>query len=361
MDRRQILIGLHESPGMGWKSVERIIHSGEIEHALDFKMSDWVEKGLSETQASRMATHFTESWIQERAELHQSKGIHILTIDDENYPTLMKESIKPAWVLYAKGKLELLSSMSIAMVGTRIPTAYGKKVASLLTEDLCARGVTVVSGMARGIDGVCHEAALGCQGQTIAVMGTAIDMPYPSEHHGLYKRIAKDGLIVSEYPSGTASHPGLFPQRNRIIAGLTRGTVVVEADLRSGSLITADAAMESNRDVFAVPGQITSPKSVGTLGLIRQGAKLITSAQDILDEYNQADYLCFEERNSTKKQPELTEQEKHIYHMLEQGSIHFDGLISRTAWDFGLLHSVLLSLIIKKQVVQLPGSLYKLI
>ncbi|MNJ51373.1 hypothetical protein D3C77_466750 [compost metagenome] len=166
---------------------------------------------------------------------------------------------------------------------------------------------------------------------------------------------------MSEYPPGTPGHPGLFPQRNRIIAGLAHGTVVVEADARSGSLITADAALEAGRDVFAVPGPITSPKSRGTLNLIKQGAKLVTEPKDILEEY---EHLLparpgMKEGNSSRIK--LTDEEHRIYHMLEQDNCTLDELLNKTDWDFGHLHSVLLSLIMKKEAVQLPGSEYKVI
>ncbi|MNM72331.1 hypothetical protein D3C81_840210 [compost metagenome] len=361
MMKRRVLIGLHESAGIGWKSIERILETGCLENATEFTSSDWVNCGLTETQSVKMATHFTDAWLEQREELIHRKGIEVMTWLDEDYPLLMKESVRPPWVMYLIGDRKLLTSFSIAMVGTRVPTAYGRKVAELLTTELCRHKVTIVSGMARGIDGVCHEAALRCGGATIAVLGTAIDTAYPSEHTALYRQIAANGLVVSEYPIGTPPHPGLFPQRNRIIAGLTRGTLVVEADVRSGSLITADSAMEANRDVFAVPGQITSPKSSGALGLIKQGAKLVTSAEDILEEYGIQNEPGSSEQEILSEGNKLTEQEQHIYHMLEQSTLSFDGLLSRTRWDFGLLHSVLLSLIIKKQVVQLPGSIYKII
>ncbi|MNN17655.1 hypothetical protein D3C81_1308490 [compost metagenome] len=193
------------------------------------------------------------------------------------------------------------------------------------------------------------------------MLGTAIDIPYPPEHTSLYQDIAERGLIISEYPIGMKGHPGLFPQRNRIIAGITRGTVVVEADARSGSLITADLALEGGRDVFAVPGPITSPKSRGTLDLLKQGAKMVIEPQDIIEEY---EHLLTQKKQVPVQKTQhnlLTDEEQHIYHMLEQGIIGFDDLLTQSKWDFGLLHSVLLSLIMKKTVVQLPGSVFKII
>ncbi|GGH17521.1 DNA-processing protein DprA [Paenibacillus segetis] len=362
MDKKWILIGLDGSPGLGWKRISNIVKfDDEWENALDFTPADWIQRGLSTELANEMSSRFTASWVEERVEKMDKKGIQFISYWDEEYPILMKETNNPPWVLYAKGDSRLLSTLSVAMVGTRLPTAYGRKVGEMLTEGLCAHGVTIVSGLAKGIDGVCHEAALNCAGSTIAVLGTAIDIAYPPEHSSLYRRIAERGLIISEYPIGTAGHPGLFPQRNRIIAGVTRGTVIVEADARSGSLITADRALDANRDIFAVPGPITSPKSRGCLELLKQGAKIVTDPSDILEEYGLWSQGKKVDMNKGLTDYELTDEEQRIYHMLEQGTRSFDELMNLSEWDFGLLHSVLLSLIMKKAVVQLPGSVYKLI
>lgn len=362
VDRRNMLIGLHECPGLGWKRIEGILRKEkQWTEACHFQAGDWMECGLESELALRLADEFDEAWIETRLSLMERSGVQAITIFDPEYPVLMKETAKPPWVLYAIGDPELLNRVTIAMIGTRIPTAYGRRVAEDLTEALCNEGAVIVSGLARGIDGICHEAAIRCNGSTVAVLGTAIDTVYPSEHSGLYRMIAQRGLVLSEYPIGTKSHPGLFPQRNRIIAGISRGAVVVEADARSGSLITADQALEAGRDVFAVPGPITSPKSRGTLGLLKQGAKIVTEPSDILEEYEQE-----LKGRGTKSRPlltinELTNEERKIYHMLEQEDFTFDRLREQTMWEFGHLHSVLLSLIMKKAVVQLPGSVYKII
>lgn len=363
MEKKWILAGLQAFPGVGFATLKRIINHppGDWEHALHFSSSDWLERGLDLELALKLSCEWSEDWIEAWRERLEQKDIKVITRLDSEYPLLMKETIRPPWVLYAKGESKLLNSLSIALVGTRVPTAYGRKVAAMLTEELASRGIGIVSGLARGIDAACHEAALLVNGPTIAVLGTAIDVAYPSQHASLYRRIAEQGLVVSEYPPGTPGHPGMFPQRNRIIAGIARGTVVVEADARSGSLITADLALEANRDVFAVPGPITSPKSRGTLQLLKQGAKMVTAANDILEDYASFFPSLEEPVREAVTENELTDEERRIYHMLEQGTLGFDELLMRTEWDFGLLHSVLLSLIMKKTVVQLPGAVYQLI
>ncbi|WP_238653804.1 DNA-processing protein DprA [Paenibacillus piscarius] len=372
MEIRDILFGLHEVEGIGWKSIERITRAGMLtKDVLSCTAADWQRAGLPDKLSARLTAVLDEAWIMKRRSLMEESGVAMVTILDDNYPVQLKETAQPPWVLYYRGCLALAARPSVAMVGTRVPTAYGRKVGELLARQLSAAGLTVVSGLARGIDSISHEAALAEAGGTIAVVATGLDKVYPPENRGLERQIAREGLVLSEYPLGTPSHPGLFPQRNRIIAGLTLGTLVVEADSRSGSLITADAALEAGRDVFAVPGPLTSPKSRGALELIKQGAKLVTAASDIIEEY--LSYLPKASSGATLAggpecekledclEKKLTSEELHLYHILHQGPFTLDELLVSTKWDFGHLHSVLLSLIIKKAVVQLPGAIYKVI
>lgn len=372
METRDLLFGLNEVEGIGWKSIDRILQAGLLtKDVFSCTGEDWERAGISPKMSARLASVFNEAWILKRRSLMEESGVAMVTIADVNYPAQLKETPQPPWVLYYRGRLELASRPSVAMVGTRVPTAYGRKVGEMLAEQLSAAGLTVVSGLARGIDSVCHEAALAGAGRTIAVVATGLERVYPPENRELERRISREGLVLSEYPIGTPSHPGLFPQRNRIIAGLSLGTVVVEADSRSGSLITADAALEAGRDVFAVPGPLTSPKSRGALELIKQGAKLVTGASDIMEEY--VSYLPAQGSEESLArgfetatgdgliEKKLTSEELHLYHILHQGPFTLDELLVATRWDFGHLHSVLLSLIIKKAVTQLPGAIYKVI
>ncbi len=380
MDERDVLIGLHEAAGIGWKRIYGILQQHvDLRELPAWSAGRWRSLGMPEKVAQTLPSELSESVITEKLSRYARLGIEIITIMDDTYPLLMKEIAQPPWVLYVRGRQELLHSFCIGMVGTRVPTAYGRRVAQLLVQGLTDRGITVVSGLARGIDSACHEATLQADGQTIAVLGTGVDVIYPPENRLLYERIRESGLIVSEYPLGTSPSPGTFPQRNRIIAGLSHGSIVVEADERSGSLITADFAMESNRDVFAVPGPITSPKSKGTLSLLKQGAIMVTCADDILNEYDsRLQDLCDktyvqQEDNGIAKSANhpqsedpanishLTEQEKTIYLILEQGDATIDEIHTKSNFDFGLLHTVLLSLIIKKQISQRSGAMYTLI
>ncbi|WP_339320187.1 DNA-processing protein DprA [Paenibacillus sp. FSL R10-2734] len=372
MEERDLLFGFNEVEGIGWKSIDKIRRAGLLsEKAFLCSAEDWEKVGLSEKMSMHLASIYTLEWIAKRRLLMNESAVNMVTVFDADYPKLLKETVQPPWILYYRGRLELLSTPSVAMVGTRVPTAYGRKVGEILAKELSVAGLTVVSGLARGIDSVCHEAALRSGGGTVAVVATGLDRVYPPENRELEQLISHEGLVLTEYPIGTKSHPGLFPQRNRIIAGLTLGTVVVEADSRSGSLITADAALEAGRDVFAVPGPITSPKSRGALDLIKQGAKLVSSALDILEEYTS--FLPTNLSKTGDSEPpkqgiddlfiekKLTNEESHLYHILHQGPFILDDLLVKTGWDFGHLHSVLLSLIIKKAVAQLPGAIYKVI
>ncbi|MEN8198586.1 MAG: DNA-processing protein DprA [Thermodesulfobacteriota bacterium] len=221
-----------------------------------------------------------------RSELKRlrSGGASAISFSDERYPQLLREIADPPPVLYAQGRMELLPSSCVAMVGSRAATSYGKRSAFTLASDLAARGATVVSGLALGIDGEAHSGALSVKGNTIGVLGCGLDVVYPRQNGALYERIRQRGLLLSEYPLGTRPDGFRFPARNRIISGISGGVVVVEAAKKSGSLITAEMAMDDGRDVFAVPGQIDSFKSNGTHWLLQQGAKLVQSAEDILVE-----------------------------------------------------------------------------
>lgn len=211
------------------------------------------------------------------------KEIKFLALIDKDYPALLKEIPDPPLVLFVKGELGNLTK-SIGVVGTRKMTVYGMRVAENITRDLALGGVTVVSGMARGIDSAAHRSALENGGRTVAVLGTGVDVIYPYENRGLYFNILKNGAVVSEVPPGMAVEKGAFRLRNRIISGLSKGVVVVEGAKESGSLITARYALDQGREVFAVPGPITSVMSEGPSYLISQGAKLVTNGKEVIDE-----------------------------------------------------------------------------
>ncbi len=216
----------------------------------------------------------------------EEQGNRLLCMTDSEYPALLLEVDDPPIVLFCQGTVDLLGSAQIAMVGTRHPSSAGREDASRFASALARCGLTVTSGLAAGIDGAAHRGALAANGRTVAVLGCGIGQAYPREHQRLYRQIAECGVVVSEYPPGTPPRPYQFPVRNRIISGLSLGVLVVEASLDSGSLITARLALEQNREVFAMPGSIHNPAARGCHRLLREGAKLVESVEDVLEEMN---------------------------------------------------------------------------
>jgi DNA processing protein len=238
------------------------------------KIASYIRKGVDEDALSD-SLH----WLSQ-------DNNHLVTLADPHYPQALLEIPDPPPLLYAKGNLSLLNQRSIAIVGSRNASVQGEKNAEAFAEGLCSYGLCIVSGLALGIDGAAHRGALKAKGATIAVVGTGLDIVYPAKHRDLAHQIAQHGIIISEFSLGTPSKPQNFPRRNRIISGLSLGCLVVEANLQSGSQITARLSAEQGREVFAIPGSIHSPMSKGCHQLIKQGAKLVDSLQDIVEELN---------------------------------------------------------------------------
>jgi DNA processing protein len=359
MEDRWILLGLHELEGIGWKTIRSIMDRFDrLSDLLELDAGDFERLGIRRSRAGFLAAMNEES-ILRKAEQYEKRGMSFVTFLDPEYPDLLKRSSQPPWVLYTQGNIELLQRPLLSMVGTRTPTAYGKRVAADLSKQLSERGFTLVSGLARGIDACAHLGALTAPGSTIAVLGGGLDQIYPPENRGLYHQISQNGLLLSEMPYGTTLHPGLFPLRNRIIAGLSLGTIVVEAAELSGSLITASIALDESRDVFGIPGPITSPKSRGVHKLIKDGAKLTDRLEDILEQYVHLVPTSYRiGLNSQNSSQELTADEQKVLLMLSPLPVSIDLLLQQSGLDFGHLHSVLLSLLIKNKIEQLPGALY---
>ncbi|HSN31717.1 MAG TPA: DNA-processing protein DprA [Ideonella sp.] len=276
-----------------------------------------------------------------------------LVLGDPRYPKALLETADPPLLLYVQGRIELLDAPSLAIVGSRNPTPQGLDSARAFAAHLSAAGLTIVSGLALGIDGAAHEGALRGTGSTIAVIGTGPDRVYPKRHLDLARRIARDGAVVSEFPLGTPALPLNFPQRNRIIAGLAQGTLVVEAALQSGSLITARLAAEAGREVFAVPGSIHSPQSRGCHALIKQGAKLVESAADIQDELGYASTRPGAAAASTPPKADP------LLDALGHDPVSLDALVARTGWPPDILNAKLLELELAGSVARLPGQLFQ--
>ncbi len=259
---------------------------GSLERAWQADAYALAGAGLDRSLVERLSAARRAMSPQVELERVQASGQNALCWEDASYPALLKSIADPPPVLFVRGTLTPEDAIAIAIVGTRKATPYGRDVARQLAGDLARSGVTIVSGLARGIDAYAHQAALDAGGRSIAVIACGVDRVYPPEHHGLAKRLAERGAVVSDYPPGTAAEPGNFPPRNRIISGLTLGTIVVEAGERSGALITAQFAAEQGRDVFAVPGNIFNASSLGANRLLQQGAIPVTDAQSVLRQLN---------------------------------------------------------------------------
>lgn len=287
-----------------------------------------------------------------------NENISVICIEEGGYPTMLKNTHDPPYLLYFRGSINYAEKKCFAIVGSRLATEYGKNVARKIAEDLVARGFVVVSGMARGIDSAAHNGALNAGGKTIAVLGSGLNVIYPRENRQMYAQILDNGLVMSEFTPDKAPEPGNFPQRNRIISGLSRGVIVVEAKTRSGALITADFALEQGRDVFAIPGPIFSKNSEGTHNLIKQGAKLVTGIDDILNEYydintNESPGELFQDKLML-----LDRNESLIIQYMGYEACHFDELLKKTSLEIGLLSTLMLKLEFEGIVKGLPGNYY---
>jgi len=287
----------------------------------------------------------------------------VVTLTSSNYPELLKNICDPPVCLYVKGKLRA-DELSVAVVGSRRASGYGITVAKKISGELALCNICIVSGMARGIDTAAHMGALSVKGRTIAVLGCGLDRVYPPENKKMMEQIIEYGAVISEYPPGAEPAPHHFPVRNRIVSGMSVGVLVVEAGERSGSLITAQLALEQGRDVYALPGNVISVNSKGTNKLIQDGAKLVTSVQDILDELHW--YECFgmksvlDFESERKSKLNIDTDEKSVIELLSLESLHIDEIQKKLSISMPLLHSILLSLEMKGLIKLEPGGRYSI-
>ena len=367
-------IALNMTPGVGpraaTKLLERFGSADAVFHARRPELESMRLK--PETIDSIIKNEFHEKAARE-FDLVKQIGGDVLILDDGSYPALLREIDDPPPVLYVKGDWQACFDLpAVGIVGSRMCSTYGENASEMLARDLASRGICVVSGLARGIDSAAHRGAIRGKGKTVAVMGTGIDAVYPKENTGLVREILESGgAVVSQFPLGTPPLKDNFPYRNRIISGLSLGVLIVEASERSGSLITARLAMEQNREVMAVPGNITSGNSFGTNYLIKSGAKLVQQWQDVVAELPSDISAAIlppkiEEENAENatRQPELipadmTENERKIWELLTpDDSTHIDVLLETSGLSFGDLNAVLVGLDIRDLIRVLPGKHY---
>lgn len=343
-------------PGVGGETRRQLLKAFGLPDAIFSAGMGALRAAVGPTLAERLIAHDCDREIEQALGWAAQPGNHIVTLADAAYPQALLEAADPPVLIYAKGLLEALNRPSLAIVGSRNATKQGEATAEAFAAHLSAAGLTIVSGLALGIDAAAHRGGLAGRGSTVAVIGTGADRIYPSGNEALARRIAEGGLILSEFPLGTPAVAANFPRRNRIIAGLGRGCLVVEAAERSGSLITARLAAEAGREVFAIPGSIHSPLSKGCHKLIRQGAKLVERAEDILEELRwESAVTNTPAAESLPEDPEAT----RLLQAMGYDPCDLDTLVQRTGLTADQLLAMLLPLELEGHVAQLPGGRYQ--
>ncbi|MGD2269290.1 MAG: DNA-processing protein DprA [Desulfobacterales bacterium] len=355
---------LRSVQGIGDHLFKRLIdHFQSPERVLRANQKDLLAvNGVSPRLSSAIKNHKLTERVKKDYHKVMRQGLQIVTLSHPAYPPLLLEIPDPPPFLYVYGVLAD-TSRSLAVVGSRNATPYGRSITRQLCEDLAARGLTIISGMARGIDTAAHEGALAAKGKTIAVLGSGLENVYPAINRDLFHRIARGGAVITEFPLDTEPDAHNFPKRNRIISGMALGTVVVEATKNSGSLITARLAAEQNREVFAVPGSIESYKSKGTHALIKQGAKLVENVRDILEEIAPMVPLPIESNaadnaGKVNRSLSLSTDESTVFDTLGPYPVHMDEIVRKLDMQPGKISSLLLQLELKGVVRQSPGKYF---
>jgi DNA protecting protein DprA len=355
-------LALLHAPGLGPRIFRSLLDAlGSAQAILEADPAQLASLGLSKDLVAYLASPDWSAVERDLAWLNQP-DTHIITLDDQTYPPLLRAAADAPPLLYVRGDLDVLCSLQLAVVGSRNPTPGGWQTAYLFARHLAKAGLNITSGLARGIDAASHRGALDGGGATIAVAGTGLDRVYPPGHHSLAHEIAGHGALVSEFPLGTPPASKNFPRRNRVISGLSLGTLVVEAGLRSGSLITARHALEQGREVFAVPGSIHNPLARGCHALLRQGAKLVETADHILEELDALALACAQAQDAPvvppATTPALDPEYQRILDCLGYDPISIEVLVERTGLTADAVSSMLLILELQGYVASHAGGLY---
>jgi DNA processing protein len=356
----EALLGLSSIPRIGPSRMRKLISilkSPEaVINASQRQLMDI--EGIDQKMAARIKEGPDDSFVETQITEMKKHDVDIISYWDEEYPARLKRIYDPPAFLFYKGDLNALDGNAIGIVGTRNPSSYGKLITERFSRELVEQNFTIISGFARGIDTIAHTSALKSNGTTIAVLGNGLDTVYPAENKKIMEQFLKQGVILTEYPMGTLPDGGNFPKRNRIISGLSVGILVTEAGSKSGALITALYAVDQNREVFAVPGPITSGRSSGTNKLIKEGAKLVQSVDDILSELDKQLNLSFSQTVKQVELPELTGNLKTIFETLGDEPIHVDQLAFKADLSPAETLSGLLTLELMGLIRQMAGKMF---
>lgn len=363
-EAEKYLNALNKLPGVGARKIKTLLDffSG-AEQAWKADLKDLKQSGIGEKLAENIFPEIQKINPEEEWERMEKENVRMITLNDASYPSLLKESHNPPYILYVKSadnNFNFNASPAVAVVGARKNSEYGALAAQNLAKNLATAGITIISGMALGIDGWAHRGALDGNGKTIAVLGNSLDDEniYPRNHFNFSREIMQAGALVSEYPIETKAGPLTFPARNRIIAGMSLGTIVVEAAEKSGALLTAHMALEANREVFAVPGPIFSESSLGANRLIRSGAKIVTGIKDILEELNLEEAVA--KKEIAPKNPENREEEI-LMKILSGDPLHIDNIARLAKLQTAQVASALAMMEIKGWIKNIGGQNYILI
>ena len=352
-------VGFSKMPGIGRVKISQLLeHFNTLEHAWKAPIGELKKSGLDSKTVENIVNLRTRIAPDEEMDSLKKYKIKVLTCDSLTYPQRLKEIYDYPPVLYIRGNLLPQDECCLAVVGTRRATVYGRQVTEEIVSDLARNGITIVSGLARGIDSVAHRAALEVGARTMAVFACGLDIVYPAENAKLAREIMEHGALISEYPLGTKPKADNFPRRNRIMSGLSLGVLVIEAGESSGALITANQALEQNREVFAVPGSILSPASRGTNHLIQEGAKLVRNYVDILEELN---LTIMAQQLEMKELLPVDETESLLFKQLSREPTHIDDICRQSGLAAALVGSALTMMELKGMVKQVGGMNYVLV
>jgi DNA processing protein len=360
MSARKYWLGFNVVKGIGPIRLRALRdHFGDLQHAWHASPSDLAAAGLDRRSLDSLLQARNTVDLDKLERQVDDIGAAALTLDDPDYPALLRELPDAPPVLYIKGTLLDADRWAVALVGTRRATVYGREMTYRIVAPLAQAGITIVSGLALGIDATAHKAALDAGGRTIAVLGCGIDRVYPPEHRKLAEAITQHGALVTEFPPGTPPEARHFPVRNRLISGLSLGVLVIEAPDKSGALLTADAAADQGRDVFAVPGNVNAKTSAGPNRLIQSGAKLVISAEDVLDELNLSRDTVAVRTQVREIAPDDPTEALLVDHLSNE-PLHIDDLCQRTGLPITTLSSTLSLMELKGMVRRSEGMIYTL-